>query len=97
MKKRHFTSIRDDGSIAVHTDGLDEKDALLASDELKFFTTPHYDGYAMVLVRYAEVDAVELEELLTDSWRLRAPAKVLAAFDAQHPDGQADGPEGGRI
>lgn len=61
---------------------LDEKDALLASNARKFFTTPHYDGYAAVLVRYAEVDVVELRELITDSWRLKAPKRVLAAFEA---------------
>ncbi len=36
----------------------------------------------MVLVRYAEVDVEELRELLTDSWRLRAPKRVVRAFDA---------------
>ncbi len=36
----------------------------------------------MVLVRYAEVDVDELTELLTDSWRLRAPKRLVQAFDA---------------
>ena len=47
----------------------------------KFFTTPHYDGYPAVLVRFAETDEDELRELLTDSWRLAAPKRVLAAFE----------------
>ncbi len=84
VKKRHFTSLREDGiSIPVHVEDLDEKDALLASDDSKFFTTPHYDGYPMVLVRYAAVGVDELEELITDSWRLKAPVRVRAAFDAE--------------
>jgi hypothetical protein len=36
----------------------------------------------MVLVRFDAVDGDELRELLTESWRIRAPKKVVAAFDA---------------
>jgi hypothetical protein len=36
-------------------------------------------------VRLDAVDSDELTELLTDAWRVRAPAKVRAAFDAEHP------------
>src|SRR3712207_7261928 len=43
----------------------------------KFFTTPHYDGYAAVLVNLPAVDDDELRELITDSWRLKAPKRVL--------------------
>lgn len=82
-KRKAFTRIRGDGeSIVVFVDSLDEKEELLASDSKKFFTTPHYDGYPAVLVRFAEVDVDELGELLTDSWRLAAPKRVLAAFEA---------------
>lgn len=33
----------------------------------------------------ATVDVDELEELITESWRLTAPPRVLAAVDADHP------------
>jgi hypothetical protein len=83
VRNKGFTSIREDGeSIVVFVDGLDDKEALLASDRRKFFTTPHYDGYPTVLVRYAEVDEDELRELITDSWRLKAPKRVAAAYRA---------------
>ena len=36
----------------------------------------------MVLVRLDAVDREELGELLEASWRLRAPKRVVAAFDA---------------
>ena len=42
----------------------EEKEALLLSEPDKFFTTPHYDGYPMVLVRIEAVDREELTELL---------------------------------
>jgi hypothetical protein len=64
----------EDGTLAVYTE---EKEALLASGSEVFTTTPHYDGYPMVLVRLPKVKEAELRELLTDAWRMRAPAKVL--------------------
>ncbi|HEV2811397.1 MAG TPA: MmcQ/YjbR family DNA-binding protein [Acidimicrobiales bacterium] len=82
-KRKSFTRIRGDGeSIVVFVASVEDKEELLASDATKFFTTPHYDGYPAVLVRFAETDVEELRELLTDSWRLVAPKRVLAAFEA---------------
>ncbi len=84
VKNKNFAYIREDGaSIAIYVSDLGEKEALLASDSRKFFTTPHYDGYPMVLIRYNKVGVKELHELLTDAWRARAPKRVLAAFDAE--------------
>jgi hypothetical protein len=39
-------------------------------------------GYPYVLVRLDAVDPVELSELIEDAWRLRAPKRVIKAFDA---------------
>jgi hypothetical protein len=47
-----------------------------------FFTTPGYDGWPLVMLRLAEVDAGRLTELVTDAWRMRAPAELAADFDA---------------
>ena len=78
-----FARIRDeDGLLVVFVADLDEKEALLASEPSKFTTTPHYDGYPVVLVRLEAVGTDELLELLTDAWRLKAPKRLLAAFDA---------------
>jgi len=59
-----------------------EKRALVSSQPDIFFTTPHYDGYAAVLVRLPEVAPDLLAELVTDAWRLRATVTVRRA----HPD-----------
>ena len=59
-----------------------EKQALLLGEPGIFFTAPGYDGWPLVLVRLAEVDAARLEELVTDAWRMRAhglPASFFAA------------------
>jgi hypothetical protein len=57
-----------------------EKQALIASDPAVYFTIPHFDGYAAILVRLDAIDATELEELLTDAWLLRAPKRLAAEF-----------------
>jgi hypothetical protein len=55
-----------------------EKRALLLGEPGVFFTTSHYDGWPLVLVRLAEVDVDRLAELVTDAWRMRAPAGLVA-------------------
>ncbi len=59
------------------------KAALIADDPDVFFTTPHFDGYAAVLVRLERIPLPELAELVEDAWRLRAPKRLLAEFDRQ--------------
>ena len=85
VKDKLFARIREEGDVlVVWTGDLAEKEALIAAEPDKFFTTPHYDGHPTVLVRFAAVGVDELEELLTESWRLRAPERLLAAFDSEH-------------
>jgi hypothetical protein len=58
-----------------------EKQALLLGEPAIFFTTPGYDGWPLVMLRLAGVDAGRLAELVTDAWRMRAPAPLAADFD----------------
>ena len=84
-KGRMFTWVRDDPeALVVWVESEDDKEALLASDADTFFTTPHYDGHPIVLVRLDVVDMDEARELITDSWRLRAPKSAVRAWDAEH-------------
>ncbi len=55
-----------------------EKQALLLGEPDLFFTTPAYDGWPLVMLRLEEVDAGRLDELVTDAWRMRAPADLAA-------------------
>lgn len=67
--------------VAVRVPSTSEKEMLLASDEEKFFTEPHYNGYPAVLVRLAAIDVDELEELITDAWRCQAPRALVKEFE----------------
>ena len=80
---RLFARIREEGDLLVWVADEGEKRGLVASEPAKFFTTPHYDGHPTVLVRLAAVDEDELRELLTESWRLRAPKRLAAEFDRE--------------
>jgi hypothetical protein len=65
-----------------------EKQALLLGEPELFFTIPAYDGWPLVLLRLAEVDAGRLAELVTDAWRMRAPAAIASELDeAEHHPG----------
>ena len=56
------------------------KRALCASAPDRFFTTPHFDGYAAVLVQLDRIPVDELEELVEEAWLLRAPKRLAAAY-----------------
>jgi hypothetical protein len=89
VKDKGFLRIRSEaeGGLVVFVEDLGEKEALLASDPDKFFTTPHYDGHPTVLVNLPAIDVDELTELIVDSWRLKAPARVLKTYGDQQPGG----------
>ncbi|HEV2362160.1 MAG TPA: MmcQ/YjbR family DNA-binding protein [Acidimicrobiales bacterium] len=89
VKDKGFLRVRTEaeGGLVVFVADLSEKEALLSSDPSVYFTTPHYDGHATVLVNVANASVGELEDLITESWRLKAPTKLLAAFDAEWSGG----------
>lgn len=102
VRDRLFARIRTDpDALVVWRPDIDEKEALIAAAPNRFFQIPHYHGHPAVLVRLEEIEVDELAEVLTDSWLLRAPAKLVRAFDPlafvagfQHSHGQTPRPTG---
>ena len=72
----------DPDALVVRVIDVADAQALLLGQPDVFFSTPHYAGHAYVLVRLDVVTREALTELLEDAWRLRAPKRVLAAYDA---------------
>ncbi len=66
--------------LALRVADLDEKDELLASGLRGFFTIPHFDGFAAVLVRLDEVVPAELHDAVEDAWLARAPKTLARRF-----------------
>jgi hypothetical protein len=82
-KPRMFTWLRNNPeALVVWVESLDAKEALLATQPDIFFTTPHYDGYAIILVRLDVVARELAKSLIVASWKLRAPASLVKALTA---------------
>jgi hypothetical protein len=62
--------------VALRTDGLEEKELLLASDRKGFFTIEHFNGYPAVLVQLKLVHKRVLREAIIDAWSACAPARL---------------------
>ena len=70
---------------------LAAKEALLAHDPSVYFTTSHFDGYAMILVVLERIGLTELEELIVEAWLSRAPQRAARAYAVAHGLGGDDG------
>ena len=85
-KTKMFAWIREDPeALVVWVESLEDKEALIASESDKFFTTDHYDGHAIVLVRLEGVDTEEAAELIIESWRQRSTKTAVKKWDEEHP------------
>jgi hypothetical protein len=71
-----------DDVLVFRTDGAETKELLLADPRGIFFTTPHWNGYAAVLMHIRDLKQLrkrELGELVEDAWLTRAPARLAKA------------------
>ncbi len=81
------TGERLDDVVVFRVDDLDVKQLLLADGRGVFFTTPHWDGYAAVLLRIPDLDRLdrdELRDLVVDAWLTRAQKRLAKAWLAEH-------------
>ncbi len=65
--------------LALRTADLVDKEALLAGAR-GFFTIPHFDGYAAVLVQLRTATVRSLRTALEDAWLAAAPESLARAF-----------------
>jgi hypothetical protein len=83
VKGKFMCRLRTDpDALVMRVTDLGEREALLQGQPDAFFTTPHYDGYPAVLIRLEAVDPQELAELVEEAWRIRAPKRTIAEYDA---------------
>jgi hypothetical protein len=60
-----------------------EKEAILSDTSLPFFTTPHFDGHASVLLRGSRVGELSRDELagfVEGAWLARAGPRAIARW-----------------
>lgn len=63
-----------------------EKEAILADSSLPFFTTPHFEGHASVLVRASRLGEMSRDELagfVESAWLSRAGPRAVAKWTQQ--------------
>ncbi|WP_034087557.1 MmcQ/YjbR family DNA-binding protein [Streptacidiphilus albus] len=65
-------------AVRVADEGV--KRSLVAEDPEVFFTTPHFDGYAAILVRLDRIGPSELAELIVEAWLDRAPKRLARDY-----------------
>ncbi|MBO0775657.1 MAG: MmcQ/YjbR family DNA-binding protein [Actinobacteria bacterium] len=66
--------------LAVRVADLSEKEALLAAHPGMFFTIPHFDGFAAILIQLRQVSPEALREAVTDGWLACAPPKLADSY-----------------
>ena len=66
--------------VAITTEDLGEKAAILAEGTRGFFTISHFDGYPAVLVQLDVVTKRSLRAALVDGWLACAPADLADAY-----------------
>jgi hypothetical protein len=59
---------------------LGEKEALLAENPKLFFTTPHFNGYAAVLVLLELISVDQLSQVVVEAWMARAPTRLVRQY-----------------
>ena len=84
LRKSDFEALGDDAPdgdiLAVWLPDLAAKESLLTDDPAVYFTTPHFDGYRVILIRLEDASAGELEELIIEAWTDRAPKRLSGPY-----------------
>jgi hypothetical protein len=71
-------------ALVIRVLDLGDREALMLGEPDTFFITPHYKDAPYVLVRLEDVDPTQLAELVEDAWRLKAPKRLVTAFERTH-------------
>lgn len=66
---------------------LEDKEVLMEAAPQIYFETDHYKGWPAVLARASAIDDAELSHRIMRAWRLKASARLIAAFEAQSASG----------
>jgi hypothetical protein len=75
--------------IALRTESLEEKTAILAEGTPGFFTIPHFEKFPAYLVQLKVAKIAALREAITDAWLSQAPRKLAEELLGQPKRGSA--------
>ena len=81
VKGKLFARLKEDEErIAIFVDFM-EREAMTQENPDAYIVTDHYRDWPMMLVDLEAVPDDELREVLIESWRRRAPKKLVAELD----------------
>ncbi len=84
LRRPDFEALGDDAPggpiLGARVEHLGAKEALLADAPHVYFTTPHFDGYPVVLARLEQINQQDLQELIVEAWLARAPKRLADEF-----------------
>jgi hypothetical protein len=66
--------------LALVTADLEDKEAVLATGAKGFFSIPHFDGFAAILVQLEIATKKPLRAAIEDAWLACAPERLSRAF-----------------
>lgn len=80
IKRFGSDPVPSDPIVAIRTEDLSEKEAVLAADLPGVFTISHFDGYPSVLVELGRVGKRDLKRLVVDGWLAMAPEALAKEY-----------------
>jgi len=83
VKGKFLARLREDGETLVVKINIFERQYLMEAEPEVFFITDHYRDYPTVLVRLRAAQPEQLAQRLEEGWRIVAPKRLVAAFDAR--------------
>ncbi|GAA4010700.1 hypothetical protein GCM10022631_24200 [Deinococcus rubellus] len=91
VRGKLFARVRENGtSLAIKCAEL-EREALCQAEPETFSVPAHYQNSSMVVLELPQIEAGELDRLLTTSWSRTAPKKLLAMLKTHTPSNQLRG------
>jgi hypothetical protein len=83
IRGKLFARLHQEGDAVVLRIDMGERAMRMRADPRTFYITDHYLPHPWMLVRLSTVRRDDLAELLKESWRLRAPRRLLAESDSE--------------
>jgi hypothetical protein len=80
LKRFGETSVPEGQLLAVRVSSLEEKDVVLMAHPRSFFTIPHFDTFAAVLIQLRRATRREVHDAMIDAWLAMAPPRLAREF-----------------
>ena len=84
VRNKMFATLGADGKQASIKATRDEQQALIAENPDAYFVPSYVGAHGWVGVVVSKADRGEVEDLITEAWRLTAPKRMVTAFDVEH-------------